>query len=755
MTASPAPVTIGIGSTSGALVITVGAGATPGDYPFTVRARASGLAEHSVAATLTITAKPAITITLSPATERVPHTGAATFRAVVSRVNFTGAVTLALSGVPVEVTPRVTQSADTFTVSVAVGLNAFEGSHPIVVTASGSGVVNATATYTLVVIPRPAGITLAVNGSGTVTTPIGGLTASATIIVRRTEYLGEVALAVDGALPTGVTATVAPSPTTGNSIVASFAATAQATPGTYPITLKGTGPGIPDARVSLTLVVTPFASIASLTLSRSNIVVAQAGTGTTSASIVRSNFAGPVTFAVNGLPPEATVTLGTNPTSSNGMAITVTVAANAIPGTYAATVTASAAGIATVSVPLTLTITLGGQSGNTTFQFCGTAAELPIWFGAQPGARWQQILPSAPNTYSFDVGNTAGAAWVTQDAANQTTLTVFYGTQAELAAEGARRCVSPSGKRVTGTVSGLGASDRASVFFGTRSATALTAVLPAFALTGLPDGVRDLVALRTPGSALSPDRIVLQRGLNPASNTSLGAIDFAAAGVAPVTHALAVQGLLGGEQVVASSFLHTTNGTSAPLGTSSPTRGATVVVGVAPPASLAPGDRHSLAVVAGVFSGSALTAGRTATTFMATVANPALALGAALAPPDVATASLQNGVIRVRTRYTVQPDYDKLWISRYGQVVGGTTRNVVVTASGGYHSFIGGPQASIPMPDLAATAGWKPEWGMQNNILISWTVSVFGWSGVGSLTPLELDGTTIRGAFLVGSYTPP
>ena len=752
VSASLSPAVIGAGTTSGTLSVVVSTVTAPGSYSFTVRARATGLADQTFTATLTVTPKPTIALTLTPTTERVIHTGSTTFRAVVSRVNFTGAVTLAIAGVPTEVTTTVTQVADTFTVAVAVGLNAFEGSHAITLTASGSGVGNATATWTLQVIPRPASIALSLNGLGSITTSAGGLPVSATIIVRRTEYLGDVAVAVEGTLPTGVSATVVQNPAGSNTYVATFTTTPQATPGTYPITFKGTGTGGLEARVQLSLVVTPFASLTSLALSRPTLVLAQAGTGVTSATIVRSSFTGPVTFAVTGLPAGVTVTFGTNPTSTNGMAITVTVAANAVPGTYAATVSASGAGIATISTPLTLTITLGGQPGNTTFQFCGPANELPIWFGAQPGSRWLQLLPGAPNTYSFDAGNTAGVAWVTQDASNQTTLTVFYGTQEELAAEGARHCTSPSGKRVTGSVTGLGASDRGSVYFGPRSAEGLTSTLPTFTLSGLPDGPRDLVGVRFPGAALQPDRIVIQRAQNPSHNSVLGSINFTNA-IVPSTRTVTVQNLGAGEVASVGSFLHTALGTIAPLGATGAASTTAHVASVVPASDLAAGDMHAFTATAGQYSGNAFTEGRVASTYTTSAGAPALALGAALTTPDVGTFSLLNGAIVVRTRFTIQPEYKQLFVMHYAQSSAGATRNVRVTASGAYYEAIGGN--FIRMPDLATAAGWQPQWGMLNNILISWTVAAYGWSGTPGLAFPLSDGTVVRGGFLSGSYTPP
>ena len=756
VTATLTPSTIGSGTTTGSLAVAVGASVPAGSYNFTIRAKASGLADQTFTASLTVTAKPTITVSLAPATASISQSGSGTFKATIARTNFTGNVAVAVAGAPTGVTTTVTQSADTFTVAVAVSLNTPEGSYPLTVTASGSGVANATATYTLAVVPRPASIALSVSGSNTLTTSAGGLNVSATIIINRTEYLGDVSLAVSGSLPAGVTATFSPSPTTGNSITATFSTTAQTVAGTYPITLKGSGTGIADATVALSLVVNPVASITSITLSRTSVSIAQGGTGSTSVSIVRSNFTGAVTFAASGLPNGVTADLGVNPTGGNGTSITFSVPANTPQGSSVVTISASGAGIATVSVQMTLTITLGGQTGNTTFQFCGASSELPIWFAAQTGSTWQQVLPSSPNTYSITVGNSAGVAWVTQDAATATTLHIMYGTKDELVAEGAGHCASLGGKTVTGSVAGLGVTDGAVVSFGSRSATAINSFSPNFTLSNIPDGVHDLVAARLPLPGLQADRVIIQRGLNPGNNSSFGTLNFGgASAITTVPRTVNVQGVAGGESVFASATFMTGNGTSVNVGSSLPGSSATPQVNVVPAASVIAGDLHTFTAMAGIVAGSTLTSGRVASLVTSSAASPTVTLGADLNTPTVSTFGLQGGVIRVRTALTIQSQYNAQWLLSYSQSSGGASRNVIVTVSGAYQNLLNGALLGNNMPDFSIVPGWQSTWGLQNNVLISWSVYAYGWSVGSGLSQPTLDGTTIVGAFKSGSYTPP
>ncbi|MCC6929032.1 MAG: hypothetical protein IT359_08600 [Gemmatimonadaceae bacterium] len=756
VTATLTPSSIGSGTTTGSLAVSVATSVAPGSYNFTIRAKATGLSDQTFTASLSVTAKPVITVALAPATASIAQGGSGSFKATIARTNFTGSVAVAVTGAPTGVTTTVTQSADTFAVAVAVSLNTPQGNYPLTVTASGSGVSNATATYTLAVVARPASIALAVSGSTTLTTSAGGANVSATIIINRTEYLGDVTLAVAGTLPNGVSATFAPSPTSGNSITATFSTTAQTVAATYPITLKGSGTGITDATVAITLVVNPVASISSITLSRTTLSIAQGGTDATSVSIVRSNFAGAVTFAVSGLPNGVTADFGVNPTGGNGATLTFSVPAGATPGSSVVTVTASGAGIATVSAQLTLTITPGGQTGNATFQFCGSASNTPLWFAAQTGSTWQQILPSSPNAYSITVGNSAGVAWVTQDDATTTTLHIFYGTQSELAERAATQCVSPSGKTVTGSVAGLAITDAATVSFGGQSAASLTSFAPNFTLSNIPDGVHDLVAARLQLPGMQADRIIIQRGLNPANNSSLGTLNFAgASAITTVPRTVNVQGVAGGESVTAFAALRTANGTSATVGMALPGASTTPQVNVVPAASLVTGDLHTFTAMAGIVASSVMTMGRVVTHLTSSAANPTLALGPDLNAPTVSTFGLQGGVIRVRTAFPIQAQYNSLWVLGYAQSSGGANRNVEVVVSGAYQNLVNGASFGNNMPDFSIVPGWQSAWGLQNNVLISWSVYGFGWSLGSGLSQPILDGTTILGAFKTGSYTPP
>lgn len=74
---------------------------------------------------------------------------------------------------------------------------------------------------------------------------------------------------------------------------------------------------------------------------------------------------------------------------------------------------------------------------------------------------------------------------------------------------------------------------------------------------------------------------------------------------------------------------------------------------------------------------------------------------------------------------------------------------------GGYQNFLGGAQLGLNMPDLSPASGWQAAWGLQNNVLISWTVFAYGWTGAPGLSQPVLDGTIVRAAFKSGSYTPP
>ena len=110
---------------------------------------------------------PGATLALNPTGASVAQGGNTTTTATLTRSgDFTGSVTLSVTGAPSGVTATVsniqtTGAVTTATVTVTVGLAVPAGSYELVVTATQSGVPTHQRTFTLTVTGLPAGVTAA------------------------------------------------------------------------------------------------------------------------------------------------------------------------------------------------------------------------------------------------------------------------------------------------------------------------------------------------------------------------------------------------------------------------------------------------------------------------------------------------------------------------------------------------------------------------------------------------------------------
>ena len=205
----------------------------------------------------------------------------------------------------------------------------------------------------------------------------------------------------------------------------------------------------------------------------------------------------------------------------------------------------------------------------------------------------------------------------------------------------------------------------------------------------------------------------------------------------------------------ATAAFTSANGTTAVVGTSLPSSSSAQQVSTIPAASLVSGDLHTFTGFAGALVGQTMPSARTTTLITSSNSDPTLTLGPDLNAPSVSTFGLQGGVVRVRSAFTIQSQYNSMWLLNYSQSSGGTTRNVTITVSGAYQAQINASQFGNNMPDFSAVPGWQATWGLQNNVLINWMVIGYGWSLGSGLGQPALDGTVILSAFKSGSYTPP
>jgi Pro-kumamolisin, activation domain len=324
--------------------------AATGTNPVIVTGTA-GTSSASVTISLTVKGAPGFTLGAAPSALSITQGASGNSTLAVTPVNgFTGAASLAISGLPTGVTatfsPASTGSTSTLTLTSAA--SAPTGAATLGITAT-SGAITAKATLSLTVASAP-GFTL--SASTPSLSVIAGSAGSATIgITPRGGFNAAVAFAAAG-LPAGVTASFTPASTnTTSTLTLTVAGTT--TPGTSQVTVKGAS-GTLTASVTVALTVNPPPDFA-VALAPASLSVVEGGKGTGAISITPLNgFAGIVMLSASGLP--AGVTASFNPIKNSVFFLgTFTVASSAVAGTSKVTVTAASGSISHSAVA-TLTV---------------------------------------------------------------------------------------------------------------------------------------------------------------------------------------------------------------------------------------------------------------------------------------------------------------------------------------------------------------------------------------------------------------
>ncbi|MEP6779651.1 MAG: hypothetical protein ABJC26_07150, partial [Gemmatimonadaceae bacterium] len=203
-----------------------------------------------------------ITVGFTTITAQAATGTPATLGATLVRTgNYIGEVGLTMEGLPTGVTASfapVTLIGATLSsiVTVTVGPGAVAGVSTLTLRGTGAGVASSTATVQLTV--GVAGVNL--NSTVTAATAVrGGTAATVPITIDRVNnYAGSVNLIADS-LPVGVTATFTPPSLTGTVTASTLTlnALSSAAIGTTPITIRATGGGIADKRITVQLTVNP------------------------------------------------------------------------------------------------------------------------------------------------------------------------------------------------------------------------------------------------------------------------------------------------------------------------------------------------------------------------------------------------------------------------------------------------------------------------------------------------------------------
>ncbi|MEO7965885.1 MAG: hypothetical protein ABIT38_18395 [Gemmatimonadaceae bacterium] len=194
-------------------------------------------------------------------------------------------------------------------------------------------------------VPAPA-VSMGIGGTGSVSISIA----------RGGSFTGSVSLAVTG-LPSGVTASFAPSSldasTTTSTLTLTAATSATAGTSTLTVTASESGVSTQNASVQLTIV----QPVISLAESPAALSIAAGQSGTSTISITRSaGFAGAVTLALVAPPAGFTATFNSSPTNAATSSVTLAVASTVVTGQYTLTIKGSATGAQDKTVSIAVTV---------------------------------------------------------------------------------------------------------------------------------------------------------------------------------------------------------------------------------------------------------------------------------------------------------------------------------------------------------------------------------------------------------------
>lgn len=183
-----------------------------------------------------------------------------------------------------------------------------------------------------------------------------GQAISQRVSIIRTNYTAPVpfVLALFNGAPAGITATFSPNPVTDTVTTMTLSVDASVPEGIYSIGVRDNAGTTFQGTAPVALTVTPAGSI-SLTAGLSTLAVPKNTTVPGGVTITRTNYAGPVTITLSGVPAGVTTAL-TNPVTGNNFSINFTNSGTGTPGSYPILVTASGPGLTPVSITITINV---------------------------------------------------------------------------------------------------------------------------------------------------------------------------------------------------------------------------------------------------------------------------------------------------------------------------------------------------------------------------------------------------------------
>ena len=408
---------------------------TPGQYPLTITGTSGSLTQTT---TLTLTvAAPTFTMFSGGTVTMGTGTSMYTYVDIQRQYGFSGSVTLSASGLPSGVTASfgsnpLTGTGYNSSLLLQASTSTVPGQYTVIFTGV-SGSQTATTSMTLVIMPPSFTV---YGNSVTVGQGLSGATYA--YVNELYGFSGAVNLSVSG-LPSGVTASYSPNPTTYSSQL-TFNVAGTVPTGQYPLTITGT-----SGSLTQTATMTLKVGVPSFTLSSYGLTVGQGQSSSTSVYVNDVNgFNSPVNLSISGLPNGVTASFPTNPTIAYYNQLTFNVGSTVPAGQYPLIISGTS-GSQTETTTTTLTVgvpsyTLFAASSPTIGQ--GSTGTGYLYVEAQNGFNGNvnlsiSGLPSGvtaafstnPTTYSsailFTVANTAAVG------SSTLTITGTYGSQTQ------------------------------------------------------------------------------------------------------------------------------------------------------------------------------------------------------------------------------------------------------------------------------------------------------------------------------------
>lgn len=675
----------------------------------------------SCGSTTTESKNPIIAVSLSGGTLAVTQGSSQNLTLTLTRTDFTGDVSLSATGLPNGVTATFTPATLTgstlsSTLAIAAAADAAPGTVTVTLHATGTGVTEQTATFSLTV--NVAGSYSLAASPTSVSVQQGANATSSINITRVGGFGGDVALTVTGA-PSGVTATFSPATlSTGTaSSTLTVAATGAATTGTATLTIHGASAGTADQTTSLTVNVTPAPGV-TLALNPTSVSIGQGGSATSTVTITRvGGFTGAVDLTTTGTTTGVTASFSPASVTGTTSTLTLTAAGDATVGTGTVVVHANGTGISEATASLGTTVTAPSTTAISLNVNCISDHGTVLFFAYRNSnaSSWTPVTPSG-GVLTMNVTSTFQVAEVTSNGNGGTDVGFHFLTSAAVLPQSGVSCAARMGSvGVTGSVANIGTG-----FVQIQAANAGAVANPGslnFSLDSLPSTGVDLVAvLAGSGSGFTPTGAIVRRNQTYTNGGTVATLDFGTSeAVAPKSASLTVSNI-GADTANTFGMFTTSTGTYASM-FGGGTTGTSTVYGM-PDASLAAGDIHQLYVEAQP-KGANPTDTRAVILYQHSLSGGSVTLGPTLSTPTVTVAS-STPYVMMRVQMPLQAEYNMGLQAKFTQ---GNNR-VQVQALAAY--FNGMTSWDVTMPDLSGVPGWNNAWGLQTGQSTGWQLMAFG-----------------------------